>query len=249
MKTKIIEKLKELEEEYGIKIIMAVESGSRAWGMASKDSDYDVRFVYTYPIEKYLSIFGAKDSINRVFEDINADFVGFDVRKFVSMLSASNPTVIEWLNSDILYYGEQNKVFKEWANLKFNAISLFHHYKSMCKQNYKEYIEQNKKVTLKKYLYVMRGLVNASWVFEKNCLPKIKLEDTAKGHILPQKILATVLDIIENKKAQREMDVEQRIPYLDKFIEAFLESKSEPQKRTYERPYALDTELRRIILG
>ena len=89
------------------------------------------------------------------------------------MLSSSNPTTIEWLITDIVYFGKQNSVFKEYAVKNFNKISLYHHYKSMCKNNYLKYLKSGASLTYKKYLYTFRGLVNAKWVAHKKSLPPI----------------------------------------------------------------------------
>lgn len=145
MKEKIREICKKLEKEKNIKILFAVENGSRAWRMHSKDSDYDVRIVFIRPIEEYIQINKPTDVMEAAFdkegkkceqEGAFIDIVGFDIFKFISMLSSSNPTTIEWLTTDIVYFGEQNKVFKEFATKMFNKISLYHHYKSMCRMNY-----------------------------------------------------------------------------------------------------------------
>ena len=134
-----------LEKKYKVRILFAVENGSRAWRMASKNSDYDVRFVFARPLEEYIQINSPSDVISVFFDDKgketnteNAfiDFSGFDIFKYVKMLSSSNPTTIEWLLSDIVYYGKQDILFKRFAIRNFNKTSLYHHYKSMCRNNY-----------------------------------------------------------------------------------------------------------------
>ena len=126
MINKIQQICKNLEEEKGIEIIFAVENGSRVWGVESKDSDYDVRFVYKYPQEEYLKINRPKDNMRKMVDDI--DLVGFDWFKFMGLLIKSNPSCIEWLQSDIFYYG--NKVAKDYllAVIKeqFNPEALFY---------------------------------------------------------------------------------------------------------------------------
>ena len=131
--------------------------------MDSKDSDYDVRFVFVHPLVDYVQInkpvevlYAAFDkNLNKMPTPENSfiDMTGFDIFKFVQMLSSSNPTTIEWLTTDIVYYGNQNKVFKELAEKNFSKISLYHHYKSMCRNNYLKYLKSGNKVTYKQYLY------------------------------------------------------------------------------------------------
>ena len=165
MKDLILAKIKEIEVEKGIHIILCVESGSRVWRMHSKDSDYDVRFVYVHPVSDYISISPPKEVISRHYdksgnkqqaEGCYLDFCGFDIFKFMKMLSSSNPTTIEWLLSDIVYldsHERQSTRLRDWAKSSFKHISLYHHYKSMCRQNYLKYLNTRKLVTYKKYLY------------------------------------------------------------------------------------------------
>ena len=140
--------LEQLEKENKIKILFAVESGSRAWRLSSKDSDYDIRFVFYRKPEEYIKLSSPSEVITSSF-DVNLnkmsppncvyDAQGFDILKYARMLWSSNPTTIEWLQSDMEYMGEKPEKFVEFANKYFKQISLFHHYKSMCKQNYIKY--------------------------------------------------------------------------------------------------------------
>ncbi len=121
MKQVIKQLCQNIEKENKIKILFAVENGSRAWRMESKDSDYDVRFVFVRPLKEYIQINKPSDVVEKAFDKNGRphpvqgsfiDFSGFDIFKFVKMLSSSNPTMIEWLVTDIVYYGKQNFVLK-----------------------------------------------------------------------------------------------------------------------------------------
>jgi predicted nucleotidyltransferase len=225
--------------------------------MDSKDSDYDVRFVFVRPIEEYIQINQPGDVIETAFDkegrphEIKGsyiDFAGFDIIKFSKMLSSSNPTTIEWLTSDIVYYGEQNKVFKEFAIKCFNAVSLYHHYKSMCRNNYLKYLKSGDLVTYKKYLYAYRGLVNAKWVVSKKSVPPIIFTECLKGmsKILPKNVFERINKIINLKSEGKEKDMIDNIPELDNYIENFLKDDSEAPK---EKSHATLNELRNIILN
>lgn len=98
----ILDKLSAIEKENNIKILYAIESGSRGWGFASKDSDYDVRFIYTHPTDWYLSIEDKKDFIEVPIDDL-LDINGWDIRKSLQQYKKSNPTLMEWLSSPIVY--------------------------------------------------------------------------------------------------------------------------------------------------
>ncbi|MFH1452129.1 MAG: nucleotidyltransferase domain-containing protein [archaeon] len=259
---KIIKKLCEnLEKEKNIKILFAVENGSRAWRMDSKDSDYDVRFVFVRPLREYVQINKIGEVINVAFdngvkpcqvEGALIDVAGFDIFKYVKMLSSSNPTTIEWLMSDIVYYGKQNEVFKDFAIKNFNKISLYHHYKSMCRNNYLKYLKSGTTVTYKKYLYSYRGLVNSKWVAHKKTIPPIIFSealDEMKG-LIPDFILVKLNKIIDLKSQGKEKDIIQNIVEMDNYIESFLKDDSEaPMEKSHSPLNELNEELRKIILN
>ncbi len=189
MKTKIQNLLKQIEKDNNIKIIFAIENGSRSWGMASKDSDFDVRFVFVRGINDYIRLNPAKEVLNAAFDkDLNPcdvqgsliDMSGFDIFKYLKLLLASNPTTIEWLNSPIVYYGDNNLPLREYMKENFNQERLFKHYFSLFRHNYWEFIQQAKAITYKKYLYSMRGLLNALYVYEFDKIPPLDLRMTVE---------------------------------------------------------------------
>lgn len=261
MKDRIKQILKTLEKEKNIKILFAVENGSRAWRINSKDSDFDVRFVFVRPVEEYIQINKVSEVINACFDKSGQpcsaeaaliDIAGFDVFKYVKMLSSSNPTTIEWIVTDIVYYGTQNKIFKEFALKNFNKIALYHHYKSMCRNNYLKYLKSGELVTYKKYLYTYRGLVNAKWVVYKKSIPPIIFVDALTGmtNILPKNILEKLHEIIKLKSKGREKDIIQNIVSMDMYVEDFLKDNSEaPTEKSHATLNRLNKELRRIVLS
>jgi uncharacterized protein len=262
MKSKISKLCKDLEKEKGIKILFAIENGSRAWRMDSKDSDYDVRFVYKRDIEDYIQIKQPRDVVEAAYdkegnrckqEGSEIDLVGFDVFKYLKLLLSSNPTCIEWLTSDIVYHGKQNKVFKEFANNHFNPIALYHHYKSMCKMNYIKYIKSGNAVTYKKYLYAYRGLINAKWVAHKKTVPPIIFPDAIQKmqDIVPDSIINKLNEIIKLKSSGQEKDIIQNIVKMDNYIESFLkDDKEAPEKiRVDEKALeVINKELRKLVI-
>lgn len=265
MKTKIKKLLKDIEKEKHIKIIFAIESGSRAWGMESKNSDYDVRFVFTRQPEEYVSISEPSKVIQRSFnknmERVSAegcliDMQGFDIIKFARMLWTSNPTCIEWLRSNIIYYGKQNRVFKDFAETKFKSISLYYHYKSMCRQNYLKYLKSGNLVTYKKYLYAMRGLVSAKWIAHTNTLPSIIFPEVLKQirerkfDIIEEHIIKELENIIKLKQTSKEKDIVKNYSRIDSYIESFLKDDSEaPMIKQLSTINVLDEELKKIVFN
>jgi len=260
MKERIKEICKKIEKENKIKILFAVENGSRAWRMSSKDSDYDVRFVFVRPIKDYIQINKPQEVLEIAFdksgkkvptESSLIDVTGFDIFKYVKMLSDSNPTTIEWLTTDIIYYGKQDKVFKEFAIKNFNKISLYHHYKSMCRNNYLKYLKSGSDVTYKRYLYAFRGLLNAKWVVHIGALPPISfLQALNDGEsLLDKRVLNKIREIIELKTQGREKDIVQNIVNFDECIESFLKDDSEtPKEKSHTTLTKLNEELRKIVI-
>ena len=251
---------KRVERDHNVKILFAVEAGSRAWRMHSKDSDYDVRFVFVRPMEEYIQISQPKDVINIAFDSEKNpcpvpgalyDFCGFDIIKFVKLLSTSNPSTIEWLMSDIVYLGEQNLVFKRFALENFNKVSLYHHYKSMCRGNFLKYIKSGDLVTFKKYLYSIRGLINAKWVLQKKSIPPIIFTETLKKmqDSIPEKIYNKLFEIIDLKTQGLEKDRINNIIEFDSYIENFLNDDIQPESENSRVSLdVLNSELRKIII-
>ena len=133
----INKKLKEIEEKENIKILLAVESGSRAWGVASRDSDYDVRFIYVRNQKEYLRLNDIRDVIEWQLDE-TLDINGWDIKKALLLLKKSNPTLFEWWNSPIIY--KKNDVFSnfdKYLESYFSSKKLMFHYVNMAKVNYK----------------------------------------------------------------------------------------------------------------
>lgn len=256
----IMEKLVELQQEKTISILFCVEAGSRAWRIDSKDSDYDVRFVFVRPLDDYLSVNPKGEVVKATYDKKGQkaaeqgcayDFVGFDILKFARMLQSSNPQVIEWLMSDIIYYGNK-RGFYDYALTQFKPIALYWHYKSMCQQNYLKYLKTRSVVTYKKYLYAMRGLINAKYVAAYKQIPPIDFNKTLPlmKAFVPKDILERLEGIIHYKKKSREKATIPNLPDVDQYIEMFLKDVSEvPINKRLGTSKVLDQEVIKIIKG
>ncbi len=248
MKNKIQKILQKIEKDKNVKIIFAIENGSRSWGMASKDSDFDVRFVFKRKINDYIVLNPKQNVINFAFDkDLKSceaqgsliDMSGFDIFKYLKLLLASNPTTIEWLNSSIVYYGDNNLPLREYMKENFNQERLFKHYFSLFKNNYREFIQQAKAITYKKYLYSMRGLLNAKYVYEYDKIPPLDLKQTVHElkNIIPLEIYKKIQEVIEIKSQGLERDVILRIPEFDAYFNIELQkefSNFNPRKPNVE---------------
>jgi hypothetical protein len=259
VREKIREICTSIESEHTVRILFAVENGSRAWRLSSRDSDYDVRFVFVRPLLHYLQITVPKPVITLGYDkegtrcERNAyiDITGFDIFKFVQLLANSNPTTIEWLMTDIIYYGKQNRAFREYTVNNFSSTALFYHYHSLSKNNFEKYIQSGKQVTYKRYLYSLRGLINAQWVLQKKTIPPMTFTETIEGltESLPHDIIEHIYTLIEQKIKGKEKESTRAIRALDDFILNFIRKSKAPEKQFNPPIDTLNEELQRIILS
>src|SRR5580698_6695076 len=103
--TAIDARLADIARDHGVSIPLAIESGSRAWGFPSPDSDYDCRFVFVRPVNQYLSPWQQRDVIETPLEG-DLDVSGWDLAKAIKLLLKGNAVIIEWLTSPIVYDGD-----------------------------------------------------------------------------------------------------------------------------------------------
>jgi len=167
-------KLAEIEQARNIRILYACESGSRAWGFPSTDSDYDVRFIYVKPLSHYLSINDYKDTIDLPVNEV-LDINGWDVRKSLRLFKNSNVTFYEWLQSPIVY--TKNDAFvtelKGWMHACFSLRKGMLHYLGITKNAWSEV--QSDEIRIKRYFYCLRSLLAACWIAAKQELPPVDL--------------------------------------------------------------------------
>jgi len=172
MTLKILEKLKEVEERRGIEILLAVESGSRAWGFASPDSDYDIRFIYRHEKGWYLSPWDKDETVEFMTED-DLDGSGWDLRKTFHLLLKSNAALLSWFYSPIVYVKNEKfyELFKPLADECFSPVAVFYHYLSMSKK----YLDacRGDEVKLKSYFYLLRTALTGKWILEKGTVPPV----------------------------------------------------------------------------
>lgn len=224
----ILERLRKVEAQHGVRILFAIESGSRAWGFASPNSDYDVRFIYMREPEWYqaVDLEERRDVIEYpIFDDI--DLNGWDVRKALRLFWKSNPAFVEWIQSPITYIDQG--AFRATALRLLPEIYSpekgIYHYRSMAKTNYRGYLREPT-VRLKKYFYVLRPLLAARWVEKTGQAAPIEFE-TLLGLLKDDpETLAEVRILLEKKKGTPELGLAPAVPLLNDFIEAELERAS-----------------------
>jgi len=230
----ILRRIKAAEEEHQVRVLYAIESGSRAWGFASPNSDFDVRFVYARPKEWYLSVDleDRRDVIEyKIVDEI--DINGWDIRKALKLFWKSNPAFVEWLKSPITYVddGFFAEASREILTEVYSIESGIHHYRSMAKKNYRGYLKADI-VPLKKYFYVLRALLSIMWLEQKGEPAPIEfdiLRAMIKDHPCLDDEVSRLLAI---KAKSEEKDMGPQVKVINEFIEselARLESTSPPK--------------------
>ena len=177
----ILENLRAIEQEHDVTIICAVESGSRAWGFPSPDSDYDVRFIYAHPPEWYIQLAPARDVIEVPINEV-LDISGWDLRKALTLANTGNTVVHEWLASPLVY--QQHTVafrtLQQQVAGTFKAVAGYHHYISMAKRMFAE-IDEQEAVKLKRFFYFSRAVLSAEWIVRNQTMPSIEFDVLMDG--------------------------------------------------------------------
>ena len=173
MLQQIQQKLSEIEAQHNVSILYACESGSRAWGFPSTDSDFDVRFIYAQPGDTYLSIDETKDTID-VPVDAVLDINGWDLKKSLKLFRNSNAAVYEWLQSPIVYKQSGNFLsdIRIMMPEYFSLRDGLNHYMGVARNSFNALTEDE--VKLKKYFYCVRSILAAMWIVEKKEIPPME---------------------------------------------------------------------------
>lgn len=220
----ILSRLEKTEEKYDVKILMAIESGSRAWGFASPNSDYDVRFIYANKPDWYLAVDleDKRDVIEYPIVD-DIDLNGWDVRKALKLFWKSNPAFVEWIQSPISYIDDgdfRNESLRLLPEI-YSTEKGIYHYRSMAKTNYRGYLREEM-VPLKKYFYVLRPLFSIQWLESYGTAAPIEF-DRVLSLVTDNQLLDTVHALLERKKVSEEKMLAPAIPVLNRYIEKQLE--------------------------
>lgn len=240
MDKKIRTALKHLSSVHTVRVLLAVESGSRAWGFASRDSDYDVRFIYAHPEDWYVSVEARRDVIEATLEG-DIDAVGWDVRKALGLLRKSNPPLLEWLRSPIVYGEDKDftDALRRLAETYYSPERCFQHYLHMAEGNFRDYLRHDT-VWLKKYLYVLRPICACRWI-ERSLGPvPMVFQQLVARTVEDPALQAAIADLVERKRQGDELDRGPRIPLISQFVERELSRLGEMVASKGEQPSADD---------
>ncbi len=222
----ILQTLADIEARENVRIIYAVESGSRAWGFASPDSDFDIRFIYVRPIEDYLRLEGIADFIDWQRNKL-LDANGWDLKKTLRQFFKSNATLFEWTNSPIVY-----KTTPDWDSISavgqkfFSPQATFDAYSGFAKKMGSALLKRDS-VSPKKYLYALRTIFCRNYVAEKLCPPPVAFEKLSL-EMSPENLREDIFTLIARKTSAETSKI--KIPVLDEYISAELKREKSLKK-------------------
>lgn len=237
VRTEILARIRKAEEEHDVRVLLAVESGSRAWGFESPNSDFDARFIYAHRQDWYLSV-GLEEQRDvieyKIVDDI--DLNGWDVRKALRLFWKSNPAFVEWIQSPIVYaeVGTFASLARNLLPDVYSVVSGIHHYRSMAKTNYRGYLKADM-VPLKKYFYVLRPLLSVRWLERYGTAAPIefgKLLHLIEGQ---PELVEDINALLARKQAAPEMGLASPVASINAFVESELERLEEVNQAARER--------------
>lgn len=220
----VLAELRKIEAAREVRILFACESGSRAWGFASPDSDYDVRFLYVHRLPWYLRVVAGRDVIELPL-DAELDINGWELRKALGLLRKSNPTLLEWLASPLVYRADPDFVaaIRDLGQQHFSPARALYHYVAMAKNNFRGYL-QGDSVRLKKYLYVLRPLLAAEWIMQGKGVPPMRFTELVENLVHDAALYAEIRDLLTWKMQAQESAEGARLPLIHDFVSQKLEA-------------------------
>lgn len=229
--------LSQIEETFSVQVLYACESGSRAWGFPSQNSDFDLRFLYVRPPGWYLSV---KTNRRDVIDDHDLeepslaldireklDPSGWDLRKALGLLRKSNPSLLEWLRSPIVYREHDlvNRLREDLLPRYYDPSSCHYHYYNMATDNFSRYVEGEEHPQLKKYLYTLRPVLAMRWIETKSGPVPTPFEALIERCIEDEEaeVRRAARRLVDAKQEGRELDRGSRLPALNAFLAAEIE--------------------------
>lgn len=201
-------RLEDIAADHAVTIAWAIESGSRAWGFPSPDSDYDARFIYVRSIDQYLSPWHPRDVIEMPIEG-EMDVNGWDLGKAIKLMLKGNAVVLEWLQSPIIYSGDRQ--FRDemlsLAEQCADRISSMRHYYHLGTQQWERFLALGDEAPAKKLFYAARPALCLRWleVHEKRNVPPMHFQTLLREAETPTLILESFEQLVAAKAQTREL--------------------------------------------
>lgn len=237
-------KLTDLQVFAGIKILYSLESGSRAWGIESVDSDYDVRFIYISGPRHYLALEDMPDNLRPTNDtEYDLDIHGWDLQKALRLFRGGNPNLLEWLESPYCYLEHTDTIDKmrQLVGRHFSKTTSMHHYHSMAVKTFDKYLK-DEQVMMKKYFYVLRPILACEWTRRFGTKPPIEFESLVKYCVDDSQVKIQIRNLTERKRAGEELGIVDRCETLHNFIAVKMESlafylRTMPKERYNKAPW------------
>ena len=246
MKDAIVKALTEQAEARDCRILLAVESGSRAWGFASPDSDYDVRAVYVKPLDWYLGLGESKTDTWEAMLPGDLDIAAWDLRKALRQLMKCNCSLLEWIGSPIVYAdaGLLPRL-AEFARRVFNPAHAAYHYASLFRHAIAD-TSADGRISVKKLCYALRAGAAVRWVFERSTMPPTRFQDVLDGIKISDALRDEIEALVRLKSGAAEKDRIVPSPVLEELlVDRFDEVERLKGRTTDQTPGDLRPELAR----
>lgn len=223
MRAQIMQRLDQIAQEENVKILFAIESGSRAWGFHSPDSDYDVRFVYARPRDWHYRLQKKRDVIERPIDD-ELDISGWELSKALGLAMKSNAVIAEWLQSPIVYTSDTPAVQQLLGFVRdvLDRRAVTWHYLALMDRQLSRLYGPDGTVRIKRYFYVLRPTLALRWMrLHDAAMPPMDMAQLRAGFDLPGDV-AQALDVLTARKmaAKERAETEVSEPLLDQLVQA-----------------------------
>lgn len=218
VRARIMDTLDRVERDHDVRILFACESGSRGWGFASPDSDYDVRFLYAGRLEEYLRVSARRDVIELPV-DATYDVSGWDLRKALGLLGRGNATLFEWLHSPIRYRADEQFVAELVAAMEtvHRPDRTYHHYLHMARKHLRSVVGVEQ-VKFKRYFYTLRPLLAASWIQQHGTRAPMVFEDLMDRQVAEPVVLSAIRELLQRKRRAGEAEFTAPVPVIEDFL-------------------------------
>lgn len=240
MQKRIQEALVKIEIEHQVKVLFACESGSRGWGFSSRDSDYDVRFIYVHSLDWYLTLDSKRDVIEKPIDD-ELDIAGWELSKALKLMRNLNPALIEWLHSPIVYLKDKSffEQLEQLASKFYSPLKARYHYLSIARRNLHTDFKGTQ-VKLKKYFYILRSVLALRWIEQSKNMPPMAFSQLVAATVTDHTVLAEINELLVIKQNVNESQYGTRRPAIDKLIS---ETIARAEKLNLSEPYCRDSRL------